>query len=743
MNALDLRIEGMTCAACSSRIEKVLTRIPGVRAEVSLLEHRARVHGLSSDEAIAAIRRAGYDAWPIHARSQELLTSSRTRSSIEEFRLWVAVIALIPMLAEMGAMLWGQHGLISWPVQLLLATLMQTFVAWPFYRGALRALRSGSANMETLVSLGTLSAYGWSCFLVLKDSSIHAGLYFETSIVVLAMVKIGRHLEERARHQALDALAHLFQSNQQAVEVLDPATAKWSSMNTNEVVAGQTVRLAVRSMIALDGEVLSGQSEVDESSLTGESMPVTKTEGDRVFAGCTNLSGAMIVRVLQPVSQSRQALIGERILGALSSRAPIAALADRIAAVFVPAVLLIALATFIGHQLAGTKAEVAIGYAIAVLVVACPCALGLATPAAIAAGLATASRHGWLFQSAQALQRASEINHVVFDKTGTLTSGRPTVVAIHNGRSELALMSADSPLPDWLAAAISAERGVEHPLAGALLSFAQGRELPFAEDIQICPGLGVKARTALSQSNSDQASALNEVCVGKPEWIQKELSACGLHALDVDSLSLDLLHQDCSAVDVAFNRQWAGRIWVADTLRPDAGLAVKMLKSDQLEVSILSGDRLGAVARVAARLEIDHALAGQSPEQKAAYLDKLKQQGVQVAMIGDGVNDAAAMAHARVGIAMASGSNLALETADLTVASQNPLAASIQSLRLARHVMRRVKENLAFAFGFNLLAIPLAALGVLSPVIAGSVMALSSAAVMMNASRILQWRPAT
>ncbi len=722
----------MTCAACSSRIEKVLSRIPGVQAEVSLIEHRARVQGLTADEAIAAIRRAGYDAWPIHQHSRDFFISAKTRSTGEEFRLWMAIIALIPMVAEMGAMLFGHHGLIPWPIQWLLATVMQSFVAWPFYRSAWRALKAGSANMETLVSLGTLAAYGWSCWLILGVGSMDGPLYFETSIVVLAMVKIGRHLEDRARDQALDALAHLFQPDDALIEVLDTPAQQWSRVPANQVQVGQTIRLAIREVVALDGEVVSGESEVDESSLTGESMPAAKTTGDLVFAGCTNLSGSLIVRVLKPQSQSRQALIGERILAALSSRAPISALADRIAAVFVPAVLVIALFTALGHTLAAAPMGEAIGHAIAVLVVACPCALGLATPAAIAAGLASASRQGWLFRSAEALQRASEINHVVFDKTGTLTSGRPMVVAIHDGTSELHLSEASTPLPKWLSAAISAERGVEHPLAGALLSFAQGRSLPHGETVDTHPGLGVRARI-MADVKSDSPC---EVLVGKPEWIKSQIRSA-FTAQD----TLDARHQACSAVDVAVNGDWAGRIWVADTLRSDAHLAMSRLLDDQINVSILSGDRTSAVKRIAGFLEIQHFLGQQSPEQKAAVLDELGRQGARVAMIGDGINDAAAMAHAKLGIAMASGSTLALETADLTVASQNPLWASIESLRLARDVMKRVRENLAFAFGFNLLAIPLAALGLLSPVIAGSVMALSSAAVMMNASRILQWRP--
>jgi P-type Cu+ transporter len=755
MKSIDLHIEGMTCAACSTRIEKVLNKLPGVTASVSLLEHRARITGLGPDDAIAAIRRAGYDAWPVEAAGsrrndrqagQRANTLSQTLSRAEQFRLWLSILALPPMVVEMAGMLSGHGHLIPLGIQWALATVMQTFVAWPFYRSAWRALKAGSANMETLITLGTGSAYLWSVAAwwsqgITTHDNTGMVFYFETSIVVLAMVRIGRHLEQTARQQALDAISKLAQLDSAPVERWE--NGRWAFVVPDQVMVGDTVRLAPNQAIQLDAVIAEGQTEIDESSMTGESLPAARAAGEMIFAGCRNLSGTITATVSQPFHQSRRAKIGERILNALSSRAPIAAMADRIAGIFVPVVLVIAAATFLGHWLIASNSAQALANAVAVLVVACPCALGLATPAAIATGLARAAQFGWLFRSADALQRAADINHVVFDKTGTLTSGRAMLIALADqtdpsaelngtlqpeaGRHDrIRVMTLDkknveTPWPQWLADAAGAERGIEHPLAGALLSYAAGRSITDCRDVHNTPGKGVTAVT--------QTSPPREVRVGRPGWAS------------TPPAEVEPLHADASAVDVTVDQQWMGRVWVADTLRPDASASLALLQTNDISASILSGDRTSAVARVA-RLLGDIAFSGeQSPEAKAHQLDAWRAEGKKVAMVGDGINDAAAMAHAHLGIAMASGATMTLETADLTISNTTPLLSSAQSLLLARSVLRRVKENLVFAFGFNALAIPLAAMGGLTPVIAGSAMALSSAAVMMNAMRLLGWSP--
>lgn len=731
---LDLHIEGMTCAACSSRIEKVLNKMPGVKAEVSLLEHRARVSGCSIDDAIAAVRRAGYDAWP--AKPREHSAAHPAASGIEKFRLWFSVGALVIMLFEMMGMLSGRHITVPVSWQWGLATVMQTVIAWPFYASALRALRSGGANMETLISIGTLSAYLWSVAMMMNgmrdvesDMQLaHGALYFETSVIVLAMVRIGRHLESRARGRALRALSELMQIDQSPVLTLDESTNQWQLKFPESIAPNSLIRITPGQPISLDALITDGETEIDESSMTGESLPVAKGVGSTVYAGCLNLSEEITAKVLARFESSRRAMIGERILSALSSRAPIAALADRIASVFVPVVLVVAALTATGHVAVGAALSDAVSHAVAVLVVACPCALGLATPAAIAAGLARGAQLGWLFRSADALQRAAEVDHVVLDKTGTLTSGRPKLVAIAGSNASGMLMHTDlesvpteQPWPDWLAAASSAERGIEHPLAGALLSYVAGKPMPRCHDVHHQPGQGVSAVIA------DGPFAGQTITVGKP----KPQTAYP---------ELESLHPDASAVDVLINSRWHGRLWVADSMRPDAQRAIAALNKAEINAMILSGDRESAVGRAARLLGGIKAKGAQTPEDKAAMLDQFKRDGRRVAMIGDGINDASAMAHAHLGIAMASGANITLQTADITVSSKTPLLGSVQSLMLARATIGHVKENLVFAFAFNIAAIPLAAFGLLSPTVAGSAMALSSAAVVANAARVLNWK---
>ncbi len=730
---IDLHIEGMTCAACSTRIERVLNKIPGVVAQVSLIEHRARISGLTVDDAIAAIRRAGYDAWPSKPTTQSPDAASmgtKTGRGLELFRLWLSGFGLFVMGIEMVAMLQGRHGLVPIPFQWIIATLMQTIVAWPFYRSAWRALRSRSANMETLISIGSLAAYFWSVALWIglvghdtTETAGHGIFYFESSVVVLAMVHIGKRLEQRARQQALDALAKLTEISTAPVSRWDSVLSNWQLIDPSMIQIGDRLRLQPGEAIHVDGLITEGTTDIDESSMTGESMPVSKSTGDSVYAGCINTSGTITIKATSRLDSSRRAQIGQRLLNALSSRAPIAALADRIAFWFVPAVLVIALVSGLAHFLLGSSFSTALGITVAVLVVACPCALGLATPAAIASGLARATHFGWLFKSAEALERAAKIDYVVFDKTGTLTSGRPVVIALFDPQTGLTRVTAqNSPWPDWLAAAAAAERGIEHPLAGALLSYAAGRPMPAIRASEQIPGKGVTA--TLDQS------AEHQVMVGSPDWI------ASLYAGSAPDV-----FPDAMAIDVVVNQQWQGRCWIADHLRADAAEGVAQLRDRHVSVEILSGDRDASVARIADELGGIPYVAKATPELKSERLDHHRDSGRHVAMVGDGFNDATAMAHATLGIAMANGARLTLETADLTMTSRTPVLAAAQSLLFAKTVMRRVRENLGFAFGFNLLAIPLAMTGLLSPSIAATAMALSSTAVMTNAARLLRWAP--
>ena len=736
MSIVDLHIEGMTCSACSSRIERVLSRLPGVTAEVSLLEHRARISGLSLDDAIAAVRRAGYDARPFgpeaagRGRTNGLTPSARNRAptGTESFRLAFSVAALVIMLIEMFGMLVGQHRWVPPPLQFAIALVMQTIVAWPFYRSALQAARAGSANMETLISIGSLAAFFGSVLVMaggLTQEQGYGALYFETSVIVIAMVRIGKTLEQRARGQALSAIEKLTRLDPAEIAVREPETGQWVQLPPEAIRQGRLIRLLPNQAISLDAVITEGDTEVDESSMTGESMPVVKHVGDAIYAGCTNLSGTITATVSCDFSQSRRAQLGEKMLSALASRAPIGALADRIAAVFVPVVLILAALTFLGHLFFDRPTSAAISSAIAVLVVACPCALGLATPAAIAAGLARAAQMGWFFQNARALQQASRIHRIIFDKTGTLTSGRPFLIGFADSESETHLTEEPhvKPWPDWLAAACAAEHGVEHPLAGGLLSYAAGRPMPSCSDVHYVAGSGVRARI---ESGPFVGKSIR---VGSSTWISPS----------TPPQSVLSRYADVSAVDVAIDGRWSGRIWISDRPRHDAADGLASLKKMGIQVSIMSGDRKAAVQRIADSLGGIEFLAQLGPEEKAARLDAWRQSGDGVAMVGDGLNDASAMAHADLGIAMASGATLTVKSADLTLATAAPIRDCAASLTLAKDVLRKVKENLAFAFVFNIAAIPLAALGMLSPAIAGSAMALSSAAVIGNAVRLLRW----
>lgn len=709
----------------------MLSRMPGVNAQVSLLEHRARIIGLSSDEAIAAIRRAGYDAWPIFEQSQRQTKSpSQTAKPLERFRNLFSVLALGVMAIEMMGMLTQRHGLIAWPIQLFIATVMQTVVAWPFYRSAARAIRSKSANMETLISLGTVCAYGWSVFLLFFSDNRHGVLYFEASVVVIAMVRLGRVLQERAQGRALEAIEGLIHLETKEVDCWDEASLSWKKTDPREISEGARIRIHPNESLSLDGVVLEGSSEVDESSMTGESMPANRSVGMNVYAGCINLTDVLIIKTSSGFHASRRALIGARILSALSTRAPIAALADRIAHYFVPTVLVIAALTVAAHLWAGSQASHAIAAAVAVLVVACPCALGLATPAAIAAGLARAAREGWLFQSADSLQRAASVNTVVFDKTGTLTSGRPRVKDIwQSDRSIL------GDWPYWLSAAAAAERGVEHPLAGALLSYASGKFIPDAKDIENIAGQGVRAQVLDASGNKRL-----RVCVGKPQWVMTQLDPTKKIGPSQDAPSTPAKGlEGTSEIHVAVDGVLEGKIFIADSLKQDATQTMAGLIHRGYRTRILSGDRNSAVKVIAQELGNISYDAEQTPEEKTAKIRAWKSQGEKIAMVGDGINDAAAMSHADLGIAMAAGANLTIQAADLTIADASRLSAITESLWLAKETMKRVKENLAFAFMFNILAIPAAALGKLSPAIAGSAMAVSSVLVMANALRLLRF----
>ncbi|MFZ9314384.1 MAG: heavy metal translocating P-type ATPase [Burkholderiaceae bacterium] len=756
---IDLQIEGMTCAGCVARVVKAVERIPGARAEVSLLEHRARIQGADLDTAVAAIRRAGYAASPMATPrppepgddahqtggAQERKTSeggetreasgSQPTGSAETRMTVVAVVALVVMVFEMVAMIiggHGGHGFVPLAMQALLATIMQLWIGAPIAYAGLRSVAHGRASMETLILLGTGTAYLWSMAVWLGSDA--GPVYFEASVVVIAMLHLGQKLQAKAQARTLAALApFLHEPVVTALRLHDAQSTlatiqheRLSAIPASQLRAGDRVWVGPGSRLACDGRILEGTTEFDEAGLTGESLPAPRGVGDRVVGGAINLLAPVILQVEGNPQDWRHARLREQMRSALASRAPIAAWADRVAAVFVPLVALTAAVNLVGQSLWGPGFAVALERTIALLVIACPCALGLATPMAVATGLARAAQHGWLFRSATSLQKAAALTHLVFDKTGTLTEGRPRLVGIASASMAPRPIQTED-FPDWLALATAAQEGNPHPIAGAFWSQAAGRPTPaLANAPEVSLGLGVRALTTQA-----------EVLVGRSTWVASVIAKGPDH---VPPEPQGRPWPGASEIDVAVNGHWAGRLWAADTLKADAAEAIAALRTQGLGVRLLSGDRAEAVRPVALALGLDQdeAQASQHPEDKAARLRQWQQQGETVGMVGDGMNDIAAMAQADLAIALSAGASLTLKTADVTLTNSQRLRAVPEMLAFARRVKRRIIENLVFAFGFNVLALPMAALGLLPPALAGAAMALSSLAVVTNALRLLK-----
>ncbi|MDK4613023.1 heavy metal translocating P-type ATPase [Kingella kingae] len=604
-------------------------------------------------------------------------------------------------------MIGGSHALMPplW-LQIAIATVAQTYFALPFYKGAIASVRGGLANMDVLVSVGTLSIYLYSLGMVLAGHAHH--VYFEAGVMVLAFVSLGKYLEAKTKRGSLNALGSLLQLTPRDVQILQ--NNQWQTVKIDQVRQGDILRCVQGGRIAADGEVVSGEGWADESHLTGESQPVYKTIGNKVLAGSI-LSGSLDYRA---ESLGSDTLLGDMVAAladAQGSKAPIARLADKVAAVFVPSVLAIALLTLVANWLIVGDFTAALVRAVAVLVVACPCALGLATPAAIMAGMGQAVQHGVWFKNAAALEMAGAVDTVILDKTGTLTLGKPDIAAI---------WTADNFTENQLfEIAAAVEQHAAHPLANAIVQAAFAREIaPLnAENVNTVAGEGIGA-------NIDD---LGDVKVGK-------LDFCGFR---LPGNLGDNVWNIASLVAVSLNNQPVGAFALADPLKPDSLAAIQRLREHNIAVHILSGDNAATVAHIAQQLGLpeNHAHGNQSPRQKAEFIQQLQQQGAKVAMAGDGINDAPALALADVGFAVRGSTDIAEQSADAVLVQQsvNQLASG---LIVARATLRAIKQNLFFAFIYNALGIPFAAVGLLTPVLAGAMMALSSVSVLGNALRL-------
>ncbi len=718
----DLPISGMTCASCAGRVERALGKVPGVqRVSVNLANERAHIEVLGQMDPgvlIAAVDKAGYTA-TLPQSETVTDTDQAQRLHRERWSLLLAILLALPLVLPMLVEPFGLHWMLPAWVQFALATPVQFIFGARFYIAAWKAVRAGAGNMDLLVAIGTSAGYGLSIYEWL---TAHPGmaphLYFEASAVVIALVLLGKYLESRAKRQTASAI--------RALEALRPERAIRVIEGREEDVAINALKLNDLVLVKpgerfpVDGEVVEGQSHADEALISGESLPVPKQPGDQVTGGAINGEGRLLVRTLALGAESVLARIIRLVEDAQAAKAPIQKLVDKVSQVFVPAVLVLALVTLVGWWLYGAPLETAIINAVAVLVIACPCALGLATPTAIMAGTGVAARHGILIKDAEALERAHEVSAVVFDKTGTLTSGAPKIahLAAVDGNETLLLQQAGA-----------LQRGSEHPLAKAVLDACDEKGLKVAD---------VTASQSLTGRGIAGTLDGRQLALGNRRLLEESgLNAGGLaesaKAWEAEGRTLSWLIEQGSQPRVL------GLFAFGDTLKPGALEAVKQLKAQHISSHLLTGDNRGSARVVAEALGIDDVHAEVLPADKAATVAELKKTGV-VAMVGDGINDAPALAAADIGIAMGGGTDVAMHAAGITLMRGDPRLVPA-ALEISRKTYAKIRQNLFWAFVYNLIGIPLAAFGLLNPVLAGAAMALSSVSVVSNALLLKTWKP--
>jgi Cu+-exporting ATPase len=709
---VEFAIGGMTCAACSARLEKVLNRKPGIQANVNLAAERARVRlsGAADEAAVMeAVAKAGFVAAVVDGQTREREKAEKLRVYRNELqRFWIAVALSLPLVGQMVFM-FGEHGqhneLPRW-LQLALATPVQFWIGWRFYDGAFKALRGGGANMDVLVALGTSMAWGFSAVVTVLALDQH--VYFEGGAAVITLVLLGKLLEARAKAKTSEAIEALIR--------LQPKTARverdgqWLEVPVDALMPDDVFMVRPGESVPVDGEVLDGDSSVNEAMLTGESMPVGKKVGDKVFAATANGQGALRCRATGVGEQTLLAGIIRLVGEAQGSKAPVQRLADQISAIFVPVVCAVALLTFAGWWFySGLLAEALIN-AVAVLVIACPCALGLATPTAIMVGTGQGARAGILVRNAEALERAERITVLAIDKTGTLTVGQPQV-------TDIVPLAASEVEALGLAAAL--EQGSEHPLARAVLARNGTVDLQKVVNFSALPGRGISGQVADRQLR-----------LGSPEWL----------GVAADQHVLDLQRAGKTVVVLAEGDQLLALLAIADALRPTSRQAVERLRAKGIRVVMLTGDNAETAASIAAQAGIAEFRAGILPADKAAAVTDLRGRDGLVAMVGDGINDAPALAAADVSFAIGAGSDAAVEAADLTLI-RSDLNSLVDAIELSHATLAKIRQNLFFAFIYNVLGIPLAAFGMLNPVFAGAAMAMSSVSVVSNSLLLKRWRP--
>ena len=713
----ELDIRGMTCAACARRIEKGLARLEGViRADVNLATERGTVEyypaALDVAEIVKKVKDLGYDASPRKDRAN--LREAEIR--VQKRRFLIAAFLSAPLLWSMLHMggplsVLVPDLLMNGYVQWLLATPVQFYAGWPFYRGAYKNLKNGSANMDVLVALGTSAAYFYSLYLLLTGGD---AFYFETSAIIITLILLGKLLEAVAKGRTSEAIQKLMGLRAKTAVVIRDGRER--EIPVEEVEKGDLIRVRPGEKIPVDGVVVEGRSAVDESMLTGESIPVDKQPGDEVIGATINKHGTLTFRATKVGKETALAQIIRVVEEAQGAKAPIQRLADRISGVFVPVVVLIAIGTFLLWYLALDPGNIerAILNLTAVLVIACPCALGLATPTSIMVGTGKGAEVGILFKGGQHVENAHRIDTVVLDKTGTITKGEPEMTDVRplGNRTE----------EELLRLAASAEKPSEHPLAQAIVRGARERgiEPTAAENFQAVPGKGIEA-----------VVDGRRVLIGTRKWLEEN---------DVDTAAAEtametLEEQGKTVMLVAADGKPAGWIAVADTVKPTSADAIRELKRMGLQVWMLTGDNERTARAIARQAGIEHIRAEVMPGDKAEEVKRLQAEGRKVAMVGDGINDAPALAVADIGMAIGTGTDVAIETADVTL-MRGDLRAIPAAIRLSRLTMRNIKQNLFWAFFYNAVGIPVAAAGYLAPWLAAAAMAFSSVSVVSNSLRL-------
>jgi Cu+-exporting ATPase len=739
-----LAVQGMTCASCVNRVERALSRVPGVvSATVNLATERADVVRRRGEAPTAtllqALHKAGYSA---HEASERADAPAAQPLLGEGARVVLAAALSLPLVLPMLAAAFGHHWMLNGWWQLALATPVQFWLGRRFYVAAWKALRARTGNMDLLVALGTSAAYGLSVAMLLAapESTVPAPsapgaamlpLYFESAAVVITLVLFGKWLEARAKRQTTDAIRALQALRPERARVVRSGTE--IELPTAQLSLGDIVVVRPGERIPVDGEVVDGASHVDESLISGESLPLAKQVGNRVTGGAVNAEGLLRVRATALGAESTLARIVRLVESAQADKAPIQRLVDRVSAVFVPVVLVVALLTWLGWGLATGAWSDGLIHAVSVLVIACPCALGLATPAAILVGTGAAARHGILIKDAQALELAHAVRTVAFDKTGTLTEGRPALLDLQPANG----MARD----DVLAHAAALQAGSEHPLARAVLqALPAGFVLPAAQSVQAIAGRGVGGVVDGRTLRLGSLHLMREIGADVAPW---QARAQALQAQGRTVSWLAELAGDGRA------HVW-GLFAFGDALKANAAPAIAQLKRIGVQTLLISGDNAGAARAVGAALGIDDVHAEVLPGDKARVVSALRTRphAGTVAMVGDGINDAPALAAADVGIAMGGiddagrtlGTDAAMHAAGVTLLRGDPLLVP-QTIELSRRTTHKIRQNLFWAFVYNVVGIPLAAFGLLSPMLAGAAMALSSVSVVSNALLLKRWRP--